>query len=478
MSDVFISYQREDKVKAQTIAEALVKKDYSVWWDRDILPGGDFENVIKKAIDEAKCVIVLWSKKSILSGWVKDEADKGKNRNILIPILIEEVEIPMGFGRIHAARLVDWQGNLSDPEFSLILKSVSELVKSPPVLIKVPAVAAPLAAVPPITGLIDNSFLFSWDDIPGNDNQRLIEFLKQTYGIDWARTANIEKIDDGKTIKLSIEKNSLSFSLNIEKTKVNLIINDVRVDEFIVKLESGKLHIKPMPKEPDYYFKRGIAFLEINDPGQAIPNFEKAIILDQNQAEYYFQLGKSHLMKDNPDLAIKNFNKAIQLQLNLEKPDFYLERGKAYFKINDYDRAIKNHTKAIGLDPNKGVYYFERGRSFSRKEDYENAISDLNRAILLDPGKADYYLEQGMCYEQKADLERAISNFNRAIQIDPNNSYFYLVRGKINMLKADYTITCEENVLLKKAIMMEHFLILAMLLIIIRITLNTITRVE
>ncbi len=86
-------------------------------------------------------------------------------------------------------------------------------------------------------------YLFSWENVPGNDNERLIEFLTQKYSIDWAKTAKIEKIGDDKTIRLTTEKKSLSLILNNEKTKAKLKIDDLRTDEFIVKLENGKLNI-------------------------------------------------------------------------------------------------------------------------------------------------------------------------------------------------------------------------------------------
>ncbi len=91
--------------------------------------------------------------------------------------------------------------------------------------------------------LLNKSYLFSWKNIPGNNNRRLIEFLTQKFGIDWVKTAKIEKIDDGKTIKVSIEKNYLSLKLNDEKTKVTLKIDDGRTDEFNAKMENGKLNI-------------------------------------------------------------------------------------------------------------------------------------------------------------------------------------------------------------------------------------------
>lgn len=91
----------------------------------------------------------------------------------------------------------------------------------------------------------DNMYLFSWDGIPGNDNEILIEFLKQKYGIDWVIKPKIDKIDNDKdkAIKVSTEKNNISLRLNDEKTKMNLEINDGRTDEFIVKTENGKLNI-------------------------------------------------------------------------------------------------------------------------------------------------------------------------------------------------------------------------------------------
>jgi hypothetical protein len=86
-------------------------------------------------------------------------------------------------------------------------------------------------------------YMFSWDEIPGNDSRALIEFLTQNFGIDWVKMARIEKIDDGKVISVSTEKNSLSLRLNDEKTKLKLETEDGRTSEFITMTENGKLNI-------------------------------------------------------------------------------------------------------------------------------------------------------------------------------------------------------------------------------------------
>ncbi len=89
----------------------------------------------------------------------------------------------------------------------------------------------------------DKGYLFSWDEIPGNDNGKLIEFLKQKFEIDWVKTEEIEKIDNGNTIKVTTEINHLSLNLNKEKTEIIFKIDDDRTDKFMARMENGKLNI-------------------------------------------------------------------------------------------------------------------------------------------------------------------------------------------------------------------------------------------
>ncbi len=95
-------------------------------------------------------------------------------------------------------------------------------------------------------------YLFSWEEIPGNDNVRLIEFLMQNFSIEWVKAAKIKKNDDGKTIRVNSEENFLSLTLNDEKTNINLEIDDGRTDKFIVKIKNGKLNIYKKEDQTHY----------------------------------------------------------------------------------------------------------------------------------------------------------------------------------------------------------------------------------
>ncbi|HUV81599.1 MAG TPA: toll/interleukin-1 receptor domain-containing protein, partial [archaeon] len=127
MSDIFLSYKSEDRAKAQIIAEALERNGYSVWWDRVIPPGRTFDKVIEEELAAANCMVILWSEESVKSEWVRTEASEGKRRKILIPVLIEDVTPPFAFRLIEAAKLIDWDGTVPNPEFDLLLGSVSRM---------------------------------------------------------------------------------------------------------------------------------------------------------------------------------------------------------------------------------------------------------------------------------------------------------------------------------------------------------------
>jgi len=128
MSDIFISYARADKDKAELLANAFSQNGWAVWWDRQIPPGQSFDETIDSALKSARCIVVLWSKHSVSSRWVKTEAAEGAERGILIPAMLDDAPIPLEFKRIEAADLSDWEGELSHREFDQLLKSVADII--------------------------------------------------------------------------------------------------------------------------------------------------------------------------------------------------------------------------------------------------------------------------------------------------------------------------------------------------------------
>lgn len=131
MADIFISYSRQDRPKAVLLEKVLSNSGWTVWFDRSISAGRDFDEVIQEELNKARCVIALWSKTSVDSRWVKTEASIGVDRQILIPVLLENVDIPLEFKRIQAVDLVDWDGSIESELLKKLEDDISALIGSP-----------------------------------------------------------------------------------------------------------------------------------------------------------------------------------------------------------------------------------------------------------------------------------------------------------------------------------------------------------
>jgi hypothetical protein len=128
VSDIFVSYANADRHRVKPLVDALLHQGWSVWWDRAVLPGTTWDQAIETALAEARCVIVLWSRNSIQSDWVRTEAEEAKKRGILVPALLDDVNIPLAFKRLQAANLVEWSGVLPSAGFSELARGVSEVL--------------------------------------------------------------------------------------------------------------------------------------------------------------------------------------------------------------------------------------------------------------------------------------------------------------------------------------------------------------
>lgn len=138
MTDVFISYASEDRDQAGTLASALGAFGWSVWWDRKIITGQAFDHAIERELETAKSVVVLWSKHSIASEWVKNEAAVASERGVLVPAIIESVKLPLEFRRKQTADLIDWKGEPSHSGFQALCEGVSTTIGGAPLRQPIP----------------------------------------------------------------------------------------------------------------------------------------------------------------------------------------------------------------------------------------------------------------------------------------------------------------------------------------------------
>jgi TolB-like protein len=128
--DIFLSYTREDQATAQRFAQAFEAQGFTVWWDVTLRSGEAYDQVTEEALRTAKAVVVLWSKKSVVSRWVRAEATLADRTRTLVPARIEDCDLPVMFELTQTADLSHWAGEANDTAWRCFLADARRFVEA------------------------------------------------------------------------------------------------------------------------------------------------------------------------------------------------------------------------------------------------------------------------------------------------------------------------------------------------------------
>ncbi|KCZ87330.1 SUMF1/EgtB/PvdO family nonheme iron enzyme [Hyphomonas johnsonii] len=157
MANVFLSYSRADRPKAQQVAAALEEEGLTVWWDKVLQAGQTYDEVTEGMLRNADVVVVLWSTVSVKSKWVRAEATLGERYSAVIPAMIENADRPILFELTQTADLIGWDGDRAEPRWAGFVTDLRQAVDrkiaqkaakaepAPVPPVQVPAAAAPAA---------------------------------------------------------------------------------------------------------------------------------------------------------------------------------------------------------------------------------------------------------------------------------------------------------------------------------------------
>lgn len=275
MSDVFISYAREDRDKAEALARIFEQQKWSVWWDKVIPPGRKYADVIGEELASAKAIIVLWSRASVASDWVKDEAQEGANRKVLVPALIEKISPPVGFRQIQTADLSEWDGSSSHAELQSLVRGVGSLISKPvnhstlssdrtdsskrrlPLYLLAGGVLVLLLGFAAYRLII----------LPGPDNTR-------NQNVDGNRVVGNQNKPSGGATPCNAESRQKAADL----TGRGLMMIDPGGNQAAAVLQFNEA-IGECPIYSDAYFWRGQSFVALQQTGKAVADFKKVVEL-------------------------------------------------------------------------------------------------------------------------------------------------------------------------------------------------------
>lgn len=121
---LFLSYTRAEIDIAGKLRDILQANGFDVWWDQLLAGGETYLQTTEAALEGADSVVVLWSKTAVDSAWVRDEAQRGRERSCLVPVTLDGTMSPLGFRQIQLLDMSAWSGKADAPEVERLLTAI------------------------------------------------------------------------------------------------------------------------------------------------------------------------------------------------------------------------------------------------------------------------------------------------------------------------------------------------------------------
>lgn len=132
MSDVFLSYAREDEKRVAPIVEKLSAFGLRLWPAGPAGTGeGWNESEVVEQLREAKAVLVCWTSNSINSVRVNGEASVAQSNGKLLSCLLEPCQPPSQFQTSEAIDLSGWDGGAQHAGWRALIEKLAALAGRP-----------------------------------------------------------------------------------------------------------------------------------------------------------------------------------------------------------------------------------------------------------------------------------------------------------------------------------------------------------
>lgn len=442
MPDIFLSYNREDQVTARRFAEAFAAQGFEVWWDATLRSGEAYDQVTEKALREAKAVVVLWSKKSVESRWVRAEATLADRSKTLVPVMIEPCERPIMFELTQTADLSRWTGAPDDKSWLAFLVDVRRFVQR--LSAPQPAASALEAAPAPVRPSSDRPsiLVLPFTNMSGDPEQ------------DYFSDGVTEDIitDLGKVSAMSVVSRNTAFAYKGKTVGVTQIAKALGVTHILegsvrksgnrVRITAQLLAAASDTQVWGERFDRSLddIFAIQDEISEAIvsalklqfaPREKQAI---EQRSTSNSEAYKLYLMarqfsrtgsERHKELIVRICYKALEYDPGFARAWALMVAAQAEMHqrgacAEDGREAAE---RAVALEPNLAEAHAARANVFARSGDMKAALNASEVALGLDPDCFDAHVTAGYANIGLRRFEESVRHFERAIAIDPDSYY-------------------------------------------------------
>jgi len=399
VADIFVSYSRADKARVAPLVAAFEAQGWSVWWDPEITPGDEFDALIGAELEAARAVVVVWTRASVESRWVKGEARDAADRGVLVPVRFENARLPIDVRSIHTTELDDWGESRESAPFRALCAALEAKLK----LSAAKAVPSSAKDRRPTVAIC----VLPFANMSGDPEQ---EYFSD--GI----TEDIIT-DLGKVSALSIVSRNTAFSFKgmskdiahiARQTKASyVLVGSVRKAGSRVRITA---QLVAAANDAQIWGERYDR--DLNDIFALQDEISKAIVA---------ALRLTLLPEEKQALEQRSTTNSEAYKLYLMARQFWLLDNERYNEI-----VVRICHRVVEIDPNYAQAWstlalaqwnmFWRGDT--SEDDGERAAAT---ALRLDPNLADAHTAMGAALRSKGEFEAGVKACRDALRLEPNS---------------------------------------------------------
>jgi adenylate cyclase len=433
MADVFVSYARADKALVAPLVAAIEHHGWSVWWDPEISPGQEFDNLITAELAAASAVVVVWTPTSVGSRWVRGEARDAADRGVLVPARLGDARLPLDVRAIHTIDLDGWGGDPASRPCQDLMRALETTIGRPARAGSTGAVgsrpstsaAAPQLSicVLPFSNMSGEPEQEYFSDGISEDiitdlskvsalavTARNTAFTFKGKHVDVAQVARQLKVTHvlegsvrkaGQRVRISAQLIDGATGSHVWAERYDRDLNDIfALQDEISQAIVGAMKLKLLPQEKQAIGHRGTS------------NAEAYKFCLMARQQYLGGINDARRL----DAVIRLCRRAVELDPNYPHAWALMaaaQRVGTYFGQHT-DSGLVAAERALALDSNLAEAHAARAGALLADGDNEGALEEVETALALDPESWDVNREAARLHYRLRNFDKAIQYFEKA----------------------------------------------------------------
>ena len=404
--DIFLSYAREDLERAKALVGVLQARGWSVWWDRRIRTGKTFAQVIDEAIEQARCGVVLWTQDSVESHWVLNEANECLQRGILVPVLLEEVRVPIQFRHVQTASLIGWDGDPERRELQKLLKDIANQLG---------------------------------DESPGETTSFSIPRIEPRPPPPKERSRLGLKAIGGGAAAIALTVFATSYV--VERFRSGPSTDTIETTQSPPPQAADVPPTEPIPETttiapPAAETTTAPRVTTTTTTATPEPIPEAAPTTTSIDPEILLERGVYYRSRSMRDQALASFQEAADAVP--DEPRYQNALGAAFHDLNRYPEAVTAFRRAIELDPSYATAHAGLAATFHDMKELDQAANAYLTAAQLRPDIVRFHTGLGSVLHDAGRLDAAETAFLNALSVDASYASAHNGLGAVHFDKGSY----------------------------------------